>query len=143
MKKQIPLLFMVLALMSSVYSQTGPLPKIVVDGLETYKKVGYGKAFDVWFTGSPLEKDVATKVSMTAGMAQVEVSYGKLVGYEYVGVVSFAPTVKRYYFILLYEKGPLYVWFEVYSREGREIIPSFDYNTKASLILPKNLIEKK
>ncbi|MDD5262248.1 MAG: hypothetical protein PHD76_10430 [Methylacidiphilales bacterium] len=143
MKKQIIILITVLTFVSSAYAQTSSLPKILTDGIETYKKDGYSKAFDVWLTGSPLEKDTTTKVNITGGIAQIEAGLGKFLGYEYLGTAPFTPSVKRYYLVFLYEKGPLYTWFEIYSREGKDIIPSFDCNTKANLILPASFIEKK
>lgn len=128
-----------LALLSSIFGQTSPLPKIVTEGFDVYKKDGAAKAFDAWLIGSPLEKDTTTKINIIGGITQIEAAYGKFSGYEYLGQVPFTSSVTRYYVVGLYEKGPLYMWFEVYTKDGKEILPSFDCNTKANLILPSIL----
>jgi hypothetical protein len=143
-KKNIFYLIIALGMLCiSAYSQTTQLPKIIIDGFEVYKKDGAPKAFDSWLAGSALEKDITTKSSIAGGIAQIEAGFGKYVGYEYIGTVVFTPSIRRYYLAILYEKGPSYTWFEVYTHEGKDVISSFDCNTKANLILPATFIEKK
>lgn len=108
-----------------------------------YKKEGAAKAFDTWLVGSPLEHDTTTKVNIIGGITQIEAAYGKFSGYEYLGMVPFTASVKRYYIVAIYEKGPLYMWFEIFTKDGKDILPSFDCNTKAQVILPQSFIERK
>ena len=124
-------------------AQGSPLPKIVIDGLDTYQKSGIDPACDVWLAGSPLQSDANARANVVNSIHTIEAAYGKFTGYEYIGTVTFSPSARRYYLVFLYEKGPLYVWFEVYTTGGKDIIPSFLCNTKASLILPESFFEKK
>lgn len=140
------LLLLLIALVGSVcpaYAQTAPLPKIITDGFDIYKKDGAAKALDSWLAGSPIEKDATTRSTVVGALQTIEAAYGKFVGFETLSTVSFAQSTKRYYVVFLYEKGPLYAWFEVYSVGGKDIIPAFDCNTKAPLILPESYFDKK
>lgn len=142
MKTPLILLIALLAFACPAYSQTPTLPKIITDGFDVYKKDGAAKAFDTWLIGSPVEHDASTRTTVVGNLQMIESSYGKYSGYEYLGTVPFAQSTKRYYVVLLYEKGPLYAWFEVYTVGGQDVIPSFDCNTKASLLLPETFFDK-
>ena len=142
MKTSLILLIALLGVACPAYAQAPSFPKIITDGFDVYKKEGAAKAFAVWLSGSPIENDASTRSTIVGALNTIESAYGKFSGYEYLGTVSFAQSTKRYYFVLLYDKGPLYAWFEVYTAGGKDIIPSFDCNTKAPLILPESFFNK-
>jgi hypothetical protein len=137
------LLFALFAIVSPACAQNSSLPKIVTDGFDIYKSSGVSAAYDFWLNGSPLENDAATKTNVISSIHTIESAYGKYIGYEYIATVPFSASAKRYYVVIQYEKGPLYTWFEVYSVGGKDIIPAFDCNTKANLLLPDSFFEKK
>ncbi|HEV3271120.1 MAG TPA: hypothetical protein VGZ93_02970 [Candidatus Methylacidiphilales bacterium] len=141
-KTPLILLITLLGFVYPAYAQAPSLPKIITDGFDAYKKEGASKALDVWLAGSPIENDSTSRSTVVGSLQTIESAYGKFSGYEHLGTVSFARSTKRYYFVILYEKGPLYAWFEVYKTGGKEIIPSFDCNTKAPLILPESFFKK-
>jgi hypothetical protein len=142
--KRLLLIFIGIVLIAGRASAQGsPLPKIVTDGLDSYQKSGIDAACDVWLVGSPIQSDPNARAGVVNAVHTIEAAYGKYTGYEYIGTVSFSPSARRYYIVFLYEKGPLYVWFEVYTPGGKDIIPSFLCNTKANLILPESFFEKK
>jgi len=129
-----------LALVCSVFAE--PVPKILSDGMDLYKKDGAAKALAFLLAGSPVENNTTAIVNQVGNLNAIESAYGKFLGYETVGVVSFSKSAKRYYLVMLYEKGPFYSWFEVYSGGGKEIITSFDCNTKVNAILPDSFFQK-
>jgi hypothetical protein len=137
------LLLVLLGFVSPAHAQNSLLPKIVTDGFDIYKSSGVSAAYDFWLNGSPIENDAATKTNVISAVHTIESAYGKYIGYEYLGTVPFTSSTKRYYVIIQYEKGPLYAWFEVYSVGGKDIIPAFDCNTKANVLLPDSFFEKK
>ena len=143
MKRYAMMLGLWLVMAGSLCAQSATVPKILTDGFDAYKKEGSAKAFDTWLLGSPIEKDTTTRLSVLGGITQIEAAYGKYQGYDLLGIIPFGTTVKRYYFVMNYEKGPVYTWFEVYTINGKDNIPSTDLNTKANLILPATFIEKK
>jgi hypothetical protein len=146
MKTPLILLIALLGFVCPAYSQTPiqapTLPKIITDGFDIYKTDGAAKALNSWLAGSPIENDASTRSTVVGALNTIESSYGKFIGYEYLDRVPFAQSTKRYYVVFLYEKGPLYAWFEVYTTGGKDIIPSFDCNTKAPLILPVSFFDK-
>jgi hypothetical protein len=123
-------------------AQGSPLPKIITDGFDAYQKSGIDAACDVWLAGSPIQNDTNGRAGVVNSIHTIETEYGKFTGYESAGTVIFSPSVRQYYLVFLYEKGPLYAWFEVYTYGGKEIIPSFLCNTNASTILPNSFFKK-
>jgi len=135
MKKYLLLLIALLGCICPVYAQTATAPKIVADGFNAYKTGGAAKAVAVWFADSPLGTS-ATESSFSTYLGSIETSDGKFLGYEYVGSVVLSPSVKYCYVVFLYEKGPLYDWFEVYSTGGKDTITSYNSNPAATQVLP-------
>jgi hypothetical protein len=141
--KYLLLLLILAATAGRVGAQSPALPKIITDGFDTYQKSGIEAACDTWLAGSPIQNDTNERVTVVNSIHTIETIYGKFTGYEYIGTVPFSPSATRYYVTLLYEKGPLYAWFEVYTVGGKTIIPSFLCNTKAQNILPDAFFTKK
>ena len=141
MKKYLLLLIALLGCLCPAYAQTATAPKIVADGFNAYKTGGAAKAVAVWFDGSPLGTS-ATESSFATYLGSIETSDGKFLGYEYAGSVVLSPSAKYCYVVFLYEKGPLYGWFEVYSAGGKEIITSYSSNPGATQVFPAAVFAK-
>ncbi len=60
-----------------------------------------------------------------------------MVGYDILRVIPFGPHASRTYVVILYQKGPLYVWFDCYEATGQWIMTAFLFNTRADSILPR------
>ncbi len=118
-------------------SQSAALPPVVRAGLETYKINGAAAAVSRWLTNSPI---TAQSSATTQAFEQVERAYGRMVGYEILAIVPLGTYASRSYLIILYEKGPVYAWFDCYKPKDEWIMTSFLFNTKADLILPPKML---
>ena len=92
--------------------------------------------------GSPLENDKTSLMNMKGGFTQIETIYGKMVGHEIIKNYQITESVIRTYAVLLYEKGPLYLYVDCYRSGENWLIPEIQFHTKAQMILPKELIHK-
>ena len=88
-----------------------------------------------------MENDTTTNIQMTGMLSQIETAYGKMIGFDSLGVVAVSPSLQRVYVLIKFEKGPLYASFDCYKTEGGWIIPIMDCNTKANLVLPQSLLD--
>ena len=116
------------------------IPGIVTDGLAVYQKSGGKEALATWLKNSALENDMATRLKVVGGLTQIEGAYGKMVGFEPIRSVSIAPSLRRIYILVKFEQGPVYAVFDCYKRAGDWIIPTLDFNTKPTAILPPNIL---
>jgi hypothetical protein len=124
---------------SSVLAQKD-VPSIVTDGLNAYQKTGGKAALAIWLKGSPMENDTTTSINMSGLLGQIETACGKMVGFDVLRVVVVSPALQRIYILLKFEKGPVYAWFDCYRTPSGWIIPMLNVNTKASEVLPANLL---
>jgi hypothetical protein len=116
------------------------VPGVVTDGLNAYQKSGGKAALAAWLKGSPMENDTTTSISMSGLLGQIETAYGKMVGFDVLKVVTVSPALQRIYILIKFEKGPVYASFDCYKASAGWIIPIFNLNTKASEVLPSNLL---
>ena len=118
--------------------QTPEVPPVVRAGLDAYKAGDIGAALDVWFKNSPAPRQ--TIPTTRGAFEQVEASYGHMTGYDLLEVVPFGTHATRTYAILLYEKGPVYAWFDCFKTGDGWILTGFLFNTKPDLILPATML---
>ena len=122
-----------------LHSQTKALPSVIAAGLEAYKVNGAAAAVTRWMKNSPIpELSGAT----TEAFKQIERAYGRMGGYEILQVVPLGTYASRSYLVILYEKGPVYAWFDCYKAKDEWIMTSFLFNTKPDLILPPRLLNQ-
>jgi hypothetical protein len=116
------------------------VPNIVTDGLNAYQKSGGKAALAAWLKGSPMENDTTTSISTAGLLGQIETAYGKMVGFDVLRVVIVSPALQRVYVLIKFERGPVYASFDCYKASAGWIIPILNLNTKASEVLPANLL---
>lgn len=75
-----------------------------------------------------------------ASLTQIETTFGSFVDLEVVGTSRIGSRVVRNYAVLLYERGPLFVYFDTYRSDGGLIVTGFLFNTKPDEILPGRLL---
>jgi hypothetical protein len=121
-------------------AQSAEVPPIVVAGLDAYRASGIRAALDVWLKGSPVGANSAATEQIIQGLAPIEASYGGMIGHDVLRTVAIGPHVRRVYVTLLYERGPLYAFFDCYRAAQGWIIPGFLSNTKPQEILPPALL---
>jgi hypothetical protein len=114
------------------------LPEPIIAGLEAYSKDGCNAAVDVWLKNSVMDRVPGARGQL-AQIAQVEEFYGRYEGYELVRDSMLTPRLVRYYLAIYYERGPLWVYFDIYEKkDGSFLITEVQFNTKANLILPSD-----
>jgi hypothetical protein len=137
MRAIIFVLCLAMAAAPALASQTATLPPVVRAGLEAYKTTGAPTAMKTWLTNSPIVEQVNTTVP---AFENIEHAYGRMVGYETLEVIPMGTHASRSYVILLYEKGPVYMWFDCYKSKDDWIMTSFLMNTKPDIIIPPKLL---
>ncbi len=121
-------------------AQAADVPPIVTAGLEAYRANGLRAALDVWLKDSPVGGNPAATTQLVQGLAPIEALYGRMIGHDILRTVNIGPHVRRVYAALLFERGPLYAFFDCYQTPRGWIIPGFLTNTKPQEILPPALL---
>jgi hypothetical protein len=116
------------------------IPPIVTDGLAAYEKSSGKEAMAIWLKGSAVENDAATKGNINGYIANIETSYGKMIGYEIICVVPFTPSCRRVYVLVKHERGPTYYAFDCYKAEQNWIIPTVELNTRPKEVLTSQML---
>ena len=124
---------------ASVHAETKSLPKIISNALEKYQKEGADQLIPNLLIGSPIEGDKSA-LSQANLIRQIESFYGKYLGTDLFKSVDVTPTTSLIYFVLNYEKGPLYGSATIYKANGKEIIPTFNFHTDIKQIIPSEII---
>lgn len=114
-------------------------PDIVTEGMKAYYTPGRKAAVALWLKGSPLDEDHSTANKISDTLARIEHEYGRMIGSEPIRVVPVAPSLRRVYVLLKFEKGPAYGVFDCYRAEKDWIVSTLDFNTKAAAIVPANV----
>lgn len=135
--KCVALVAVTLALATRAVAQSRDLPPIVRAGLEAYKARGADSALATWLKNSPVPAQSTPPAR--AALEQIESSYGHMTGYDVLSVVPLGSHVARTYLMILYERGPLYAWFDTYRSTDDWVLTGFLFNTKPDLILPPAL----
>ena len=118
-------------------SQATELPGIVVRGLGAYRDRGARAALEIWLRNSPAAGDSRVIRSTAEALDQVSAKLGSFQGHDVLRVSRLGPHVSRSYLILLFERGPVYAYFDCYLTAEGWIISSFQYNGKPELVLPE------
>jgi len=123
---------------SGLRAQALKLPPIIRGGLDAYKQGGAAIAIATWLKDSPIANE--STGGAQAGFERIESAYGHVIGYDVLQIVPFGPHASRTYVTILYEKGPVYAWFDCYDANERSIITGFLFNTKPDAILPPAML---
>lgn len=126
---------------NNVNAETNELPKILTNALEKYQKEGADKLIPNLLIGSPIEGD-KTALSQANLIRQIEAFYGKYLGTDLFKAIDITKTTVLLYFVMKYEKGPLYGSATIYKIDGMEIIPTFNFHTDIKQIIPSEIIFK-
>jgi hypothetical protein len=130
------ILILVLCLGSSASAQGLSLPPIIGKGLEAYKRAGVDSAVATWLKGSPAAADPSTAAGTAAALRRVEQAYGRMIGYDTLYKVALGAHTARFYLTILFERGPLFAWFDTYDSSSGVAVTGFLFNTKPDQILP-------
>jgi hypothetical protein len=126
---------------ASVYAETKSLPKIISSALEKYQKEGADQLIPNLLIGSPIEGD-KTALSQVNLIRQIEAFYGKFISADLFKATDITKTTTLIYFVMNYEKGPLYSSATIFKANGKEIVSTFNFHTDIKQIIPSELIFK-
>src|SRR6266550_5665720 len=115
----------------------GPVtPEVLSSGSAAYRSNGARAAVSTWLSNSFLERDSALISRSVASLREVEKSFGSFVDLEVVGTSRIGSRVTRNYAVLLYERGPMFVYFDTYRVSGKTIVTGFLFDPRPDAILP-------
>ncbi len=138
----VTLFFIVCLSVNTIYAETDGFPTIIKNALDKYKKEGTDVLMPALLKGSPLEGD-KTALSQASLVTQIETFYGKYHSYEKINIVTISESTKLVYYVMNYEKGPLFSTATVYKINGQEIIINFKFHTDIHQIIPSDAIFNK
>lgn len=113
--------------------ESGDVPKIILSGFDAYKAEGADAALKAWVKGGPLDgsKEALSQANI---LRQIQDYYGTYKTFEVVRSRILSPTTRILYFVIDFEKGPLFAKFIAYRTDQGWIITTFTFNTKDDLI---------
>ncbi|MDT8318297.1 MAG: hypothetical protein RQ824_09970 [bacterium] len=118
------------------------IPEIILGGLTAYKKSGPEAAIKAWIKGGPMEKKEKESLQYGASFKEIEEYYGSYQKHRLIATKEIAPTSRFIILSMDFERGPVFARFLAYKGEKDWLLVSFDFNTKAELILPALLLGK-
>ena len=117
------------------------LPLPLFEAAEAYEKNGSDAFLPVLVGKSRLQYADSTSLQQASNVFRViEQLYGEYVGIELVRSVPISASIRIVYFVLKYERGPLYGVVDVYDIKGGEIVTNSDVNTEIMRIIPAGII---
>jgi hypothetical protein len=131
-----------LYLLGVIAAAQSPTPRALVEaGVTAYMQEGAGAAIKAWMKGGYLDGN-QEMLSQANIFNQIESFSGKPEGFDIIAEQPLAPRAKIIYFIINMQKGPLFCKFQVYEkRPGGWVTNRVDFNTEASKIIPKAMVE--
>ena len=115
------------------------VPRPFSQALSTYKKEGIRGFMTALVRGSPLEGNREMRQQEQV-LEKIEAYYGRYQSYDILRVNKLSESTRLIYFLLNYEKGPVFGTLTAFKNGDRETITSFQFHTKAEKIFPESLL---
>lgn len=130
--------------MQPVFADTKEaLPSPLIEAAAAYKAEGAEEFLPTLVKGSRLQyTDTASFTEANKMLKQIELHYGSYLGVELVGSISISDSTRLVYFVINYERGPLYGVADIYKTRHGEIVTNSNVNTELNQILPPEVIAK-
>lgn len=122
---------------SDVAANEAPAP--IKEAMIVYKNQGWEEFLRTLLIGSPLQKDPSIYKKAEV-ISKIESYYGKFVDYEITDRRSVSSRVELVYYVMHYEKGPLFGVVTLFKRGDVEIVTRFNFHTEALKIIPADII---
>lgn len=136
-----PVLFwLLMSVPAPLLAQESDVPPVASAGLETFRAAGADSAIAVWLQGTSFDTP-ATRASLGQGFARMAEQTGQMVGYDVVRVLPVGTHVRRVYAVLHYERGPAYLYLELYRTPSRWVTQSVQFNAAPEDVFPPWLLE--
>ncbi len=134
------LCLLIATLPSFVHGQQPDVPPIAAAGLDAFRAAGADSAIAVWIRGTSFDTP-ATRASLGQGFARMAEQTGRMVGYDVVRVLPVGTHVRRVYAVLHYERGPAYLYLELYRRPEGWVTQTVEFNASPEDVFPVALLE--
>lgn len=134
-------LLLVADMSQTAFAQVTSVPTIIENGFQAYQTSGARSAVKAWLKDSPTAVDASILRDTPELLGRVESSYGRYVGFDPVGALHIGKHVTRTLVVILYEKGALYSYFDVYRSTSGWVVLSFQFNTKPDAVFPQHFLE--
>jgi len=85
------------------------------------------------------EKSILTQSN---SIEQIEEYYGSYQGFEVMYEKSLTEKVRLLYYVMNYEKSPVFGVVTYYKRKGEEIVTNFNFHTDLWKIVPNEVVFK-
>ena len=112
------------------------LPRIVISGLESYKKDGPDEAVKAWVKDGVLEGSPAAKAASDA-LREAQATYGAYRGFHVISARNLSGSTVLVYVTLDYDHGPLFAKFIAYRTTQGTVLTSLLFKMDESEILPQ------
>lgn len=110
-------------------------------GLRDFQSYDLNQAFRRWFADSPLGQDEAGLSKARGEMEKIVAGYGRIQESEVLESRELGERVRRYYFILHCERGPIYGAADAFLSGRGWILTDFQFHTRAERVYPAALLE--
>ncbi len=117
-------------------------PDVVTRGLAAFRAMGARAALPILLKDSPAAGDPRSVSSTVEALDQVREALGAMQGHDVLRVSQLGAHTSRTYVVLLFERGPIYAYFDCYLTKNGWIVSSFQYNGKPEVILPEFLLSR-
>jgi hypothetical protein len=115
------------------------LPSRLNEATQAYKNKGVESFIPTLLKGSPLEGE-KTVFSQVNSLKQIETFYGTYLNVEHLLTKNLSKSTRIVYYILNYEKGPVYGVATLYKSKDGEIVTQFNVHTTIQSIIPDSIL---
>jgi hypothetical protein len=119
---------------------------LIQSGVDAYIKSGPNAAFSAWFKGTFSKGDKELKLqsdAMNIVLKQFDAEYGALEGFDVILDLNVGTRARFIYFVLYYEKGSAYGYFEALRlKSGGWIMLQAEFSSKPDEIIPATLLPR-
>ncbi|CAA0126394.1 Uncharacterised protein [Halioglobus japonicus] len=104
-----------------------------------YLKEGVEAFIPSLLEGSPLEgeKSILTQAN---SIRQIEAYYGAYEGYEVIFEKALTSRVRLVYYVMNYEKSPVFGVSTYYKMNDQEVVTNFNFHTEIGQIVPDDVL---
>lgn len=120
-------------------TDTTGAPRPLLEALSKYKKEGINAFINTLVSGSPLEGHQEIRQQVLV-LEQLKGYYGSYQSFDILHANRLSSSTEIVYFLLNYEKGPVFGKLTVFNDGERETITSFRFHTKPEEIFPDALL---
>jgi hypothetical protein len=120
-------------------ADSADIPRPLGKALAIYKKGGTEGFISALVKGGPLEGNQEIHMQVLV-LEKMEKYYGAYQSFQILHVNRLSDTTRLIYFLMNYQKGPVFGKLTAYRNGDQETITSFRFHTKAEKIFPEALL---